>query len=67
MSGAAPLVGEITDGAELVQPPALELLVELADVRFDRRPLEAQSELANALAEHAAKLRIECFERRHPA
>ena len=63
--GTAPLVGEVADGAELVQAAPLELLVELAHVRLDRRTLEPQPELANALAKDAAECRVERFECRH--
>ncbi len=61
----APLVGEVADGPELVEAAALELLVELAYVGLDGRPLEPQPQLADALAKYAAKLRIERFECRH--
>ena len=63
--GTPPLVGQITDGPELVQAPALELLVELADVRLDRRSLEAEPQLADPFAEDASQLRIKRFKGWH--
>jgi hypothetical protein len=62
---AAPLVGEVADRAEFVEPAPLELFVQLTDVRLDRRPLELESQLADALAEDAAQFRVERFECRH--
>ena len=49
--GAAPLVGEIADRPEVLEPLALELAVELMDEPLDRRTLELESELADGLAE----------------
>ena len=63
--GTAPLVGEIADRTELVEPAPLELLVELPHVWLDRRSLEPQPQLADPLAEHAAQLRVERFKCRH--
>jgi hypothetical protein len=62
---ATPLIGEVTDRPELVEASALQLFVELPYVGLDRRSLEAESQLANALAKDAAEFGIERFECRH--
>ena len=62
---ASPLVGQVADRTELLQPAPLELLVELPDVALDRRPLDAQAELADLLPEDAANLRVQGLESDH--
>ena len=62
---AAPLVGEVAHGPELLQPPSLQLAVELPDVRLDGRSFQAKAQLADALAQHAAQLGIESLKGRH--
>ena len=65
--GAAPLVGQVADRPELLQPAPLELLVELPDVAFDRGSLDAQAELADLLPEDPADLGVQGLESDHAA
>jgi hypothetical protein len=48
-----------------VQAAALELAIELPDVRFDRGSFEPQPELADRFAKDAANFRIEGLELGH--
>ena len=37
----------------------IQLLLELSDIAFNRRPFEAEAELADLLPQHATNLRVE--------
>src|SRR5688572_31962978 len=63
--GTAPLVGQVTDGPEFLEPATLELEVQLTDVALDRRALDPQAELADLHSEHAADFRVERLELHH--
>src|SRR5687767_3356353 len=62
---AAPFVGQVADRPELPEPTPLQLLVELADVAFNRGPLNPEAELADLFPENAADLGIQGLESDH--
>ena len=62
---AAPLVGEIADGTEAPEALAVELTVELLDEPLDRRALQPQPQLLDALAQKLLDLGRGLLERLH--
>jgi hypothetical protein len=63
----APLVGQVTNRAELLESAVLELFVQLPDVALDRRAFDTQAEFADLFSEDAANLRVQGLESDHAA
>jgi hypothetical protein len=63
--GAPPFVGQVTLRAELAESAALELLVQLPDVAFNRGPFHPQPQLAHLLAKDSPDLRVQGLELDH--
>jgi hypothetical protein len=59
---AAPLVGEIAEGAELPESLPFELPVEPLDRAFERGPLEREAQLLDRLREDFLDVRRRFFE-----